>query len=82
MPRPICEIADEIRSVWIKKDGTPNVWYGAAPYLDAMHDINSIDEMYGHDSAKSVVRYFLANAAQFRGEDARRLKAELKGLVS
>jgi len=80
--RPICEIADEIRTVWINKDGEPNVNYAAEPYLAAMQDLNTVDEMYGHDTGISVVLYFLSNAAPFRGEDARRIKAELKELCN
>lgn len=72
MTRPIYMIARDIRLSWKK------INYAAAPYLDAMDSINSIDEMYYEDTAKSVVAYFLANAGSFRGEDARRIKAELK----
>jgi len=74
MKRPIYEIAADIERHW------PNVNYAARPYLDAMYSITSINEMYYADTAKSVVLYFLANARSFRGEDARRLKAELKAL--
>ena len=76
--RDIFEIAFEVRKVWVKKDGTPNIWFGAVPYLDAMDELRTMDDMYGLDTAVSVVLYFLANAAQFRGADARRLKDELR----
>jgi hypothetical protein len=33
------------------------------------------------DSALSIVSYFLANASGWRGEDARRIKAELKSMA-
>lgn len=79
--RPIYEIADEIRYTWLTKTGDPNVNYAAEPYLNAMQDITEIDEMYGADTARSVVAYFLSNASSFRGEDARRLKAELKTIL-
>jgi hypothetical protein len=46
-----------------------------------MADLNSIDEYYYNDSASSCVRYFLANAGTWRGETARRVKAELKAMV-
>lgn len=75
MARPIYEIALEIKSLWKKP------YFGAVPYLDAMVHLDSIDDYYFLDSAKEVVLYFLANASTFRGEDARRLKAELKSLV-
>jgi hypothetical protein len=74
MARPIYEIAADIESSWAK------VNYAARPYLDAMHSLNNINDSYYYDSAKSVVLYFLSNAGSFRGEDAKRLKAELKAL--
>lgn len=73
--RPLSEIATEIRKEWKKM--TP----GAVPYLDAMATMNSVDEDYGFDSGKSIVIYFLGNANTFRGEAARRIKAELKAAL-
>ena len=75
MPRPLHEIADEIQVEWDK------VNYAAAPYLYAMCNLNTIDEMYGHDSAKSIVLYFLSNANTWRGKAARRIKKELKSIA-
>lgn len=72
--RPIHTIAEEIRRLWTKP------YFGAVPYLDAMHSLNRISDNYGLDSGKSVVLYFLANASTWRGEDARRIKAELKAI--
>jgi hypothetical protein len=51
------------------------------PYLEAMHCLNTINDDYGYDSAKSIVLYFLSNANSWRGDVARRVKAELKELV-
>ena len=73
--RPLHVIAREIRKTW------PKVNFGAVPYLEAMGTLNSISDNYYLDSAKSIVLYFLANAGTWRGEDARRIKAELKALV-
>lgn len=73
--RPIYEIAREIRKDW------KSVNYAAKPYLDAMMSLDSIDDSYGWDSAKSIVLYFLSNAGTWRGETARRIKAELKGMT-
>ena len=75
-PRLIHEIARDIRLHWA------NVYYGAEPYLAAMETLYNIEGNYGQDSAESIVNYFLANAAGFRGEHARRLKAELKALLT
>ncbi len=76
MSRPIWAIAREIRKDWGAK-----VNYAAAPYLAAMASIDSVGDMYGTDSAKSIVLYFLSNASSWRGEVAKRVKAELKGMV-
>lgn len=75
-PRLIHEIARDIRLHWA------NVYYGAEPYLAAMETIYNIEDSYGLDSAESIVTYFLGNAGGFRGEHARRLKAELKALLT
>jgi hypothetical protein len=72
--RSIRSIALDIRKEWTK------VNYAAKPYLEAMLELNSINDKYYNDSAKSVVLYFLSNAASFRGERAKVLKAELKAL--
>ncbi len=68
--RPIYEIAAEIRKEW------KNVNYAAKPYLDAMRDLDKITDNY-----ISVVLYFLSNATGWRGEVAKRIKAELKALA-
>ena len=72
--RSIRSIALDIRKEWVK------VNYAAKPYLDAMLELNSINDKYYEDSAKSVILYFLSNASSFRGERAKALKAELKAL--
>ena len=74
-PRAINEIAREIRSTW------KNVYFGAAPYLQAMFSLEKITDKYIDDSGMSVVLYFLSNATTWRGPDARRLKKELRDLV-
>lgn len=75
MTRPINTIAREIAQNWKK------IYFGAAPYLRAMHQLNSIDDDYYCDSGKSVVRGFLANAGTWRGEKAREIKKELKAML-
>ena len=77
MARPIYEIADEIYKVW----GRNKINYAAKPYLEAMQSLNQITDKYMYDSARSVVSYFLANASAFRGDYAKRIKAELKALM-
>ena len=75
MARPLYEIAREIRKAWTK------VSPYAEPYLEAMESLNSINDNYYLDSGKSIVLYFLSNASTWRGEDARRIKAELKEML-
>jgi len=73
--RPLYIIAGEIYENW------PKPYFGAVPYLKALYQLNSIDDMYGMDSADMIVRYFLSNATTWRGDTARRIKAELKALL-
>jgi len=73
--RPLYAIASEIRKDWKK------VNYAAAPYLDAMGSIGDIQETYGYDSGKGIVRYFLSNASTWKGDTAKRIKAELKSML-
>lgn len=75
--RPLYQVAEEIARVWGSK-----VNYAARPYLSAMMQMSSISDKFGCDDGRSVVLYFLSNASSFRGEDARRLKAELKQMLA
>ena len=74
--RSLSSIAYEIRRTWAK------VNYAAKPYLEAMFDLDSIEDNYYADSGRSVVAYCLANARSWRGDDARRIKAELNRMLS
>jgi hypothetical protein len=73
--RPLSTIAREIREDWAKP------YFGAVPYLDAMSTLESMTDSYFHDSARSIVAYFLSNAGTWKGDTARRVKAELKALI-
>ena len=46
-----------------------------------MAELDNLTDMYGCDTAASVVRYFLANASTWRGEVAKRVKAELNAML-
>lgn len=74
MNRTLSAIANEIRKDWA------NPYFGAVPYLNAMRSMGSINDNYGLDSGHSIVLYFLANATTWRGDVARRIKAELKAM--
>lgn len=73
--RSISTIAREIRADWKACSAY------ARPYLDAMLQIESVRDQYFADSAESVIRYFLCNAGSWRGDTARRVKAELKAMI-
>ena len=73
--RQLHEIASEISKTW------PKPSFGAVPYLRAMLSLGNVGDSYGFDDARSIVNYFLCNASTWRGDDARRIKAELKGML-
>lgn len=74
--RTLSTIAQDIRTHW----PVPN--YAAVPYLRAMTSLTTMASTYGADDARSIVMYFLSNAATWRGEHARRIKAELKAMLA
>lgn len=75
MARPLYEIAAEIKKSWTKINPS------AMEYLSAMMCLNSINDNYYFDSAHEIVLRFLSWANTWRGEDARRIKAELKQMA-
>jgi hypothetical protein len=74
-PRALFTIVKEIRSDWKKP------YFGAVPYMQAMDCMYDMNSKFGADSAKEIVLRFLSNASTWRGETARRIKAELKEMV-
>lgn len=75
MARPINQIALEIARDWKAP------YFGAVPYIRAMRSLSGINDSYGLDSARSVVSYFLANSGTWKGEKARAIKLELRGMI-
>ena len=73
--RSLFLIAREIARDWKKP------YFGAVPYIQAMMTMDSPNDNYGYDPGHEIVLYFLANANTWRGEVARRVKAELKDMV-
>jgi hypothetical protein len=73
--RSLAIIATDIENNW------PKVNYAARPYLDAMKALDKITDNYFADTAESVVMYFLSNATTWRGDKAKEIKAELKGML-
>lgn len=76
--RPLSEIAAEIIADY-PKAGSESDYAGA--YVVPMLSLNKITDSYYLDSADSIVRYALANLGSWRGETARRVKTELKGML-
>lgn len=77
MNRPLSVIAREIHS---ECNGKP--WYVyAEAYVVPMMSLNSITDTYYYDSAESIVRYALSNLTYWRGDVARRVKAELNEIL-
>jgi hypothetical protein len=73
--RSLREITQEIRADW------KNVNHTAEPYLQAMEQLDDINDDFYFDSGKSMVLYFLAKAQTWRGETARRIKKELNQMA-
>jgi len=74
--RPIYQIAEEILQDWKRP------YFGAQPYINAMLSLNHINDKYINEDARSIVLYFLSNASTWRGATARRVKKELKRMLS
>ena len=73
--RLLSEIAAEIKADWTRP------YFGAIPYLDAMATLHRMTDKYGMDDADDIVRYFLSNATTWKGDTARRVKAELRSML-
>lgn len=81
--RPIHEIGREILRVWIKECGAKyqEKYFYALQQREAMESLTSINDNFHADSGRGVVASFLVNVTTWRGEDARRIKAELNKLL-
>jgi hypothetical protein len=74
--RPLHVIAADIKAHW------DNVYFGAVPYLKAMGYLDTMDSQFIDQDADEIVLYFLSNAKVWRGDDARRIKAELRAMLA
>jgi hypothetical protein len=86
-PRPLHRIADEIIKTWRKplpyETGTQiAVSPEAAPYVRAMQHLGSVTDSYGSDDAEEIILKFLGNARAWHGDDAKRIKAELRQILA
>jgi hypothetical protein len=74
--RPLDEIALEIQKEW------RHLTYAAVTPVAAMCHLRHIDDHYGARQGRAVVRDFLGCSASWKGPTARRIKAELAGLLA
>jgi hypothetical protein len=79
MTRTLSAIAIEIAGDWAPRG--KGIYFGAVPYIQALAQLETVDDVYGMDDARGIVRYFLCNATTWRGDVARRVKLELKTMV-
>jgi hypothetical protein len=87
--RPLRDIAADIRDAWPKMTEPLGEETGfgivgehpARPYVDAMASLGSINDRYGYDGGREIVLRFLDAARAWRGDTARAIKAELKGML-
>lgn len=79
--RPLYVIAEEIRKDWKAQTKNGRIPEPALAYLNPMSTLNKITDNYIMDSGDSIVRYFLCNASTYRGETAKRIKAELNAML-
>ena len=73
---PLSQLARMIHEDWA------NVNFGAEPYLEALFALDSIDDLYGCESGRMIVAYFLSNASGWRGHVAKAVKAELNRRIA
>lgn len=83
--RTFSAIAAEVMNLWKTKYGKYLPWSlkCALPYLEAMLECDTTDKnaRYYAETVESVVIYFRANITNWRGADAKRIKAELKEML-
>lgn len=77
--RPLHIIADEIIADWPK---AANSGHPAGAYLLPMLSLTDVTDRYYYDDGRTIVMYFLSNATSWRGDNARRIKAELREMIA
>jgi hypothetical protein len=76
--RELNVIAAEIIDIINSNPKRPNYTTWSMPYLKALLSCEKITDRFGFGSARGLVLYALGNLQAWKGEDAKRLKAELK----
>jgi hypothetical protein len=75
--RTLEEVVKEIRTVW------PRIDEYSVQYLDALGRLNDLSETYYTEKGADIAERFLYNAGvTWRGADARRIKAELRSMIT
>ena len=77
----ISQIASLIFTDW-RANSKSGINYAAKPYLEAMLDLQSIDDMYVADTGRTIVNYFLSNAGAYRGVQAKLIRIELRNRLA
>ncbi|UVT31752.1 hypothetical protein SEA_PATOS_59 [Gordonia phage Patos] len=75
--RPLYEVARDIVACWKKKRPSQATIAYAGPYVEAIAGMRKPSDSYGLESGDMIIAYLLNNLRNWRGEDARRIKAEL-----
>ena len=75
MSRTLSDIAWEIKDLW------PRSHVLAEPWLDAMCNVDTLSDTYFSHSGWSIVDCFLSFSNSWKGEDARRIKTELRAML-
>lgn len=73
--RPLNEIAEEIHKLWTTAHRT------AVTYIEEMKRVKSLGDKRGVLTGRDICLYFLSYAQPWKGEDARRVKAELRAIL-
>jgi hypothetical protein len=58
------------------------LYFGAVPYVRAMLALDALDDRFGDEKGADIVPYAVSNLSYWRGETARRVKAELNGAMA
>jgi hypothetical protein len=74
--RPLAEIAGEIKRDWDERMNEV-----AVPYVEALGKLRFPNQCYGAETGADMIRGFLNNARAWRGDTARRTKAELRAIL-
>ena len=75
--KPLNQLAAEILVDWKQSTSTGSYRIFAKPYVEAMLTMHNCEDYYGMEYGDMIVARALNALHQWRGETARRVKAEL-----